>query len=193
VVLPFVEFEQELWDRDFQRLTLLFDPGRIKRGVVPNRDLGPVLVEGRRYTLVIDREMQDAKGAPLAETFRREFSVGPAERRAVDLKRWKITAPKAGARNPVIIDFDRPLDHALLERVFRVNAATGTQSIDRGETQWRFEPSEPWKAGTHTIVIDTALEDLAGNRIGRPFDVDTINAPAERISKPTTTVTFRVR
>jgi len=54
VTLPFVELEQELWDRQQIRLTLLFDPGRIKRGVKPNVDMGPVLTEGRRYTLVID-------------------------------------------------------------------------------------------------------------------------------------------
>ena len=66
-MLPFVELEQELWNRDQTRLTLLFDPGRIKRGVKPNVDMGPVLLEGHRYTLVIDRDLKDANGAPLAK------------------------------------------------------------------------------------------------------------------------------
>ena len=35
VVLPFLEIEQELWSRDSTRLTLLLDPGRIKRGLKP--------------------------------------------------------------------------------------------------------------------------------------------------------------
>ncbi len=81
-VLPFVELDQELWNRDHTRLTLLFDPGRIKRGVKPNVDMGPVLEEGKRYTLVIDREFKDGNGAPLETAFRHEFTAGPAERRA---------------------------------------------------------------------------------------------------------------
>ena len=32
----FLLMEPELWDPDRRRLTLLFDPGRIKRGLVPN-------------------------------------------------------------------------------------------------------------------------------------------------------------
>lgn len=36
VSLPFVEIETGLWDRNQQRLTLFFHPGRIKRGVGPN-------------------------------------------------------------------------------------------------------------------------------------------------------------
>ncbi len=37
VRLPFLEIAEELWDRDGQRLTLLLDPGRVKRGLVPAR------------------------------------------------------------------------------------------------------------------------------------------------------------
>ena len=32
-----------------------------------------------------------------------------------------------------------------------------------------FEPAEAWKAGDYKLVINMALEDLAGNRIGRPL------------------------
>jgi hypothetical protein len=192
VQLPFVELEQELWDRDQKRLTLLFDPGRIKRGVKPNVDMGPVLAEGKRYTLVVDRELRDGHGVPLAETFRREFSVGPAERRGIEPQQWKITAPKSGTRDPLIVDFGRPLDYALLQDVFQVMGVPGTMSIGSGETRWSFQPAQAWKPGNHTLVIDMALEDLAGNRIGRPFDVDTIDNPTQRISKPTTLLPFRI-
>jgi hypothetical protein len=191
-VLPFVELDQELWNRDHTRLTLLFDPGRIKRGVKPNVDMGPVLEEGRRYTLVIDREFKDGHGAPLEAPFRHEFSAGPAERRGIDPKSWKITAPAAATANPLVIDFDRPLDYALLQDVFQISGVAGSVSLGPGETQWRFQPAQPWKAGQYSLVIDMALEDLAGNRIGRPFDVDTLTSPAERISNPTTSLTFRI-
>ena len=192
-VLPFVELDQELWNRDFTRLTLLFDPGRIKRGVKPNLDMGPVLVEGKGYTLVIDRELKDGNSLPLAETFRHEFLAGPAERRGVDPKQWKIVEPRQGTTDPLVIDFDRPLDYALLGDVFEVLGVSGSASIGPDEAHWSFQPTQPWKPGDHTLIIDMALEDLAGNRIGRPFDVDTFARPAERISSQKTTVTFRVQ
>ena len=56
VAMPFLELEQELWDLTAQRLTVFFDPGRIKREVLPNEEIGPSIVAGRKYTLVIDRE-----------------------------------------------------------------------------------------------------------------------------------------
>jgi hypothetical protein len=189
--LPFVG--QELWNPDQTRLTLIFDPGRIKRGVKPNVDLGPILVEGRRYTLIIDRELKDANGAPLAETFRHEFAAGASERRGVDLKFWKLSEPKAGTLEPLVIDFDRPLDYALLQDVFQIPGVAGSVSLGPGETQWRFQPAQPWKPGEHSLVIDMALEDLAGNRIGRPFDVDTMVNPVARITATTTSLAFRVR
>ena len=188
--LPFVG--QELWNRDYTRLTLIFDPGRIKRGVKPNVDLGPVLVEGKRYTLIIDREFKDVNGRPMAEPYRHEFAVGADERRALDTGLWKLSKPKAGTRDPLVIRFDRPLDYALLSDVFQIPGVSGSATPGAGEIEWRFQPMQPWTAGEYQVVVDVALEDLAGNRIGRPFDVDTMTNPAERINKQSTSLTFRI-
>jgi hypothetical protein len=65
--------------------------------------------------------------------------------------------------------------------------------VEQNETRWRFVPSQPWKAGRYELVIDMTLEDLAGNRIGRPFDVDLFDRVTERITKDTTTLPFQVR
>ncbi len=46
VDLPFLEIDQELWDPEHRRLTILFDPGRIKRGVLPREADGTALVPG---------------------------------------------------------------------------------------------------------------------------------------------------
>jgi len=188
--LPFVG--QELWNRDNTRLTLIFDPGRIKRGVKPNVDLGPVLVEGKRYTLIIDREFKDVNGRLMAEPFRHEFAVGADERQAVDTALWKVSQPKAGTRDPLVIRFDRPLDYALLSDAFQIPGVSGMTTIGLGETEWRFQPTQPWRAGEHQVVIDMALEDLAGNRIGRAFDVDTMTNPTERITRQSTSLSFRI-
>ena len=51
VDLPFLELGEELWDPEGRRLTLLFDPGRIKRGLKPREDAGQILQPGKRYAL----------------------------------------------------------------------------------------------------------------------------------------------
>ena len=78
--------------------------------------MGPVLVEGKHYTLIVDREMKDGNGNPLNEAFRHDFAAGPAERRAIDPKIWKISEPRSGTAEPLVITFDRPLDYALPRR-----------------------------------------------------------------------------
>jgi len=183
VPLAFLEIDQELWDRSNQRLTVLFDPGRIKRGVAPDRDLGPPIAEGRRYTIAVDRELLDANGRPLATRFRKQFRGGAPVRSAIDPNDWRISPPPANSVQPVAIDCPRPLDYALLEHAFTIRAASnpgavaGIGAINREETRWRFTPARKWTAGDYELTIDPALEDLAGNRITRPFEVD-LNQPA---------------
>ena len=65
-------------------------------------------------------------------------------------------------------------------------------AVDRNETQWRFVPAGPWKPGGYELVVDTAIEDLAGNRIGRAFDIDTFEPVSERVIRKTVSLPFRV-
>jgi len=69
---------QELWDPSFRRLTMTFDPGRIKRGLTSNRTIGPPITEGRHYALVIDRAWPDARGVAMAEGFKKNLHRRPA-------------------------------------------------------------------------------------------------------------------
>ena len=77
---PFLELGEEMWDRTGRRLTLLIDPGRIKRGLKPREDVGPVFEAGGRYTLVVDRTWKDANRQPLAEEFRKTYRIAPPRR-----------------------------------------------------------------------------------------------------------------
>src|SRR5262249_16285899 len=79
----FLELNEELWDPEMRRLTLLFHPGRVKKGLQPREELGPILEEGKSYTLVIDSKWTDAKGNPLKESFRKAFKVTAAEEQVV--------------------------------------------------------------------------------------------------------------
>ena len=55
----------------------------------------------------------------------------------------------------------------------------GEISINSQTTRWTFIPSKPWSLFHHTIKVHTLLEALAGNNVGKPFEVDTF-APVQR-------------
>jgi hypothetical protein len=188
---------QELWDPSFQRLTLTFDPGRIKRGLVSNETMGQPMTEGKRYTLVIDRAWKDARGVPLVEGFRKSFRAGPANRTPPDPKQWRVTPPRAGTTDALVVDFPTPMNYALLQRTLRVAATrgvvAGSGAVALKETRWRFTPREPWAPGAYQLIVDTALEDLAGNHIGQPFDLDVFDRVTEHITSQTTSLSFAIR
>jgi hypothetical protein len=188
---------QELWDPKVQRLTVIFDPGRIKRGLRSNEKMGPPIAEGKRYTLVIDREWKDARGVPMVESFRKTFRGGPEDRQPPDPKQWRIGSPKAGTSAGLVVTFPEPMDYALLQRMIQVSDGRGridgTVTVDRNETQWSFTPRDAWKPGAYRLVVDTAIEDLAGNHIGQPFDVDVFERVTERITTQTISLPFDIR
>lgn len=187
---------QELWDPQNRRLTMTFDPGRIKRDLTSNRAMGPPITEGRRYTILIDREWRDANGAPMVQPFKKVFRGGPAVRQPPDPKSWKLTAPPAGNRTPLIVGFGRPMNYTLLQRMLKVTDARGQISgiveVGKQETEWRFVPVQPWTPGQYQLVVDNGLEDLAGNKIGQPFDIDVFDKVTERIVTTTSSVPFEV-
>jgi hypothetical protein len=197
VDIPFLELEQELWDQNNQRLTVLFDPGRIKRGLVPTNSIGPAVVEGKHYRLVIDADWHDARGVRLVEGFAKEFRGGPAVRVAAEPGHWRVTAPKAGTNEPLVIVFPRPMDYVLLQRMIGIfdshGEIAGKIAVDRNETEWRFTPREAWKPGSYRITADNTLEDISGNHLDRPFDVDVFETVTKRIATTTTSLPFTIR
>ena len=198
VDLPFLELTEELWNPAGDRFTLLFSPGRIKRGLEPNREMGPPLMAGRRYTLVIDSTWQDGHGQPLAHEFRRSFQAIPDERRPVDLKTWHVIGPPPDGRQPLEAIFPRPMNRALLDRMIEVidgsgHRVEGAITVDRDEQRWQFTPASPWKRGVYHLRVDTALEDLAGNKVDQPFDVDVFERVEKSVRTETKTLAFTVR
>jgi hypothetical protein len=174
VLLP---MDPELWDPERRRLTLLLDPGRIKRGLAPNREAGYPLVEGSRISVRVERTFRDAYGHPLQAAAERRYTVGPPVRKRVDPARWRYRRPAAGSLEPLLVGFDRPLDRALLEHCLSVvdEAAApviGRRSIGGGERWWRFAPTSPWRPARYRLDVDCRLEDLAGNSVNRVFDRD---------------------
>jgi hypothetical protein len=192
---PFVEVEPELWDPSGTRLTILFDPGRLKRGLVDNETAGPPLTSGRTVTIEVDPSGRDASGAPLAEKFSRTIRVADAVRSPVDVKRWRVESP-ASKGDDLIIAFDRPLDHAIAPRAISVklggSPVTGKIALEENETRLRFTPHSPWAPGRYAIRVDGVIEDLAGNRLGKLFDVDTSDPSQARSATPFAEIAFEI-
>jgi hypothetical protein len=178
----FLPLDVDLWDPDHMRYTVFFDPGRVKRGIRPNVELGRALEAGRSYAVVIDRNWRDARGQPLAATYRYEFRAGASEERALDVRDWRVTPPAAHGRGQLQVAFPWPLDHGLLQRAIGVRTSDGAPvagAVTPGyaERTWTFTPAEPWRAGQYQLVVLTLLEDPAGNRVGRAFEVEMLSAP----------------
>ena len=179
-----LEMPPELWDRERRRLTVLLEPGRIKRGLQPNLRAGPPLREHETVALVVASTIRDATGARLPAPFRRVYSVGPAIRSRVDPGRWDVRWPESPVE-PLVVVFDRPLDRALVDACLTVVdgrglPVPGLPSLDDGARTWTFSPPAGDPAGTTTgraplpwkLRIATRLEDLAGNSVRRVFDRD---------------------
>ena len=197
VQLPFLELDEELWDREYRRLTVLFDPGRIKRDLVPNREIGPPLKQGGLYTLVVDAAWPDAKNVPLKQGREKKFSAGPPDRTPLDTATWNLTAPLPDTSEPLFVDFPEPIDAALLLHFIDVIAANGEAVpgrviLDREEKRWIFTPAKPWIAGSYSLDIVGTLEDLAGNKIGKAFDVDSFDRVDQRITTTSYKLPFNV-
>jgi hypothetical protein len=174
---PFLELSEELWNPQMTRFTLFFEPGRVKEGLVPRAEMGPALVKGRSYTLVVDGEWRDGEGRAMVESAKKTFRVVAADHGQPDPSRWLINSPVAGTKEELTISFDEPLDHAMLGRVLAVRDADGrelpgTVAIDEHEQRWVFTPLLPWQRGRHAVMVASILEDMAGNSIGRAFEVD---------------------
>jgi hypothetical protein len=188
VPIPFLPLQADFWNAEHTRYTLFFDPGRVKQGILPNQQLGRPLEAGREYTLEISADWHDAHAQPLALSYRRRFRVGHAAARPLSMADWRIAPPGAGTREPLVVTFPAPLDHGLLARALTLETSGGRSIdgdvvLDAGDTRWAFRPRVLWDAGDYRLAALSILEDPAGNRIGRAFEVDmtksTADSPAE--------------
>ena len=194
VVLP---LDTELWNAERTRYTVILDPGRVKKDILPNRRMGRPLHNGEGITVVVKQDWLDASGTPLVSEFKHRYRVAAADEQPLHTADWHIAPPAAGTRDPVTVTFPKPLDYGLLQRSLSVSRGSttlaGDPQIANGETRWAFVPRSEWQRGPYTLTILPILEDLAGNRIGRAFEVRSKGDAVPAASSAPVSVPFIVR
>jgi hypothetical protein len=165
----------ELWDRAMRRLTVLLDPGRLKRWVGPNVALGLPLKTGHHYILEIGSGMIDLHGRPLREPFRKHFVAGDPVREPIAVRKWRLHRPAAGSRQVLVLTFANSLDWALPFETIRIESEDGLLidgqiQVDHCETRWSLTPALPWVGGVYRVTVSSRLEDVCGNTPTGAFD-----------------------
>ncbi|HQZ29146.1 MAG: hypothetical protein KA250_03365 [Verrucomicrobiales bacterium] len=173
--------EVELWDETFTRMTLWFHPGRQKPGVNLNVEIGPILEEGKRYRLEISSAWKSETGETLFPNgHHHPFSAGPADNDSPNPAQWKIESAPTGERIP--IKPGETLDVFSFQKRVTLVKRSDPQTALPCRIEFRPEsflltPKERLAPGDYTLVIDPRLEDLAGNSIARPFNLDLEKQP----------------
>jgi hypothetical protein len=181
----FLDTVEELWNPITTRLTILLDPGRVKKGLRAHQELGRALGVGETYRLVIDPAWLDAQGNRLASGFIKQFTVIAEDATPPNPETWQLVPPQAETRSPLEIQFPEPLDHALLSIFIHIEddqgkRISGEVTLLNQETVWQFHPDQSWSHGHYRLWIDSRLEDLAGNNLHGLFD----RPMGERLASP---------
>ncbi|HMF70842.1 MAG TPA: hypothetical protein VK616_05185 [Flavitalea sp.] len=194
----FLDLQPELWNPERNVLTLWFDPGRIKRDLIPNLRLGNPLKKGEVYTLIVSTTWKDVQGLPLRNSYIRKFIVTSRDSISPDPSLWHLQLPLAGSRSPLKINFKESLDYFLLQEVISIvddkeNVVAGAFRVTGKEQGLEFHPAQKWRAGLYRLKTASHLEDLAGNNLERLFEHDN-SPPAKegKASKTTGVVVFGI-
>jgi hypothetical protein len=108
----------------------------------------------------------------------------PTDLEPLDTAHWRVQPPPAGGRNGLVVTFPEPLDHGLLMRALGVTRdgkeVEGEVAVDQLETRYQL------------LALDI-LEDVAGNQIGRAFEVDNFESVDKGPNPQTITIPFLVK
>ncbi len=176
----FLDLQPELWNESLTQLTVWLDPGRIKRDLIPNLEMGAPLENNQEYELRVSFGWKAQNGLGLEKGISKSFIVTTRDSISPNPNEWLITLPKANSKSGLKIDFFEALDYSLLQEVFTLKTEDGKRisgiwELGFEEKSITFSPKENWQTGNYTIQIESRLEDLAGNNLNRLFEIDLEN------------------
>ncbi len=158
----FLDSKFNLWSPDGIRLTVLFDPGRVKIGLLAHKAMGRALSAGKDYTLVLDTELNDADGCPMSSPYQKKFHAIKADFQKPDIEQWHLEIPESHTKNALTVTLNGAHDHVSLAYRLRVkdsngNIVKGRIDLANNEQKWLFVPNQIWQGEDYTLVIDPTL------------------------------------
>ncbi|MCC1484636.1 hypothetical protein [Winogradskyella immobilis] len=177
----FLELNTELWNKEHTRLTLWLDPGRIKTDLIPNKEKGLPILKGNEYTLTIDSNWGDAQGNTLGKPYQKTFNVVERDVKMLHIEDWELLVNL----DVLTVHFKEPLDGVLASKSFHIensnkDIVSGDFRLINQEQTLKFQPEHPFALGEYTLVVQSKLEDLAGNNLNHPFDKDLTQTNSEK-------------
>lgn len=167
----------EIYYEEGHGLSLLLHPGRVKRGMLARKVLGPIFREGQSYRLLISAKVRNIYGKPLGRALHKDFIIGPPDYKFVQ-PRWSIQFPrKAKTKQNLILTFRESLDHASILKGVKIldeeeKEVVGNWRLHKkNKESYRFEPREKWAKKQYSILFTSLLTDLAGNSLNRLFEI----------------------
>ena len=124
-----------------------------------------------------NQSFQSRLGFSLSSVYEKRIVVAAPEREKLSIQEWRIIAPDASSKTPLVLQFPKALDHALALKYIVVtdsfnNVMQGKTMMEDDDRTWVFYPDKPWTGGNYALQISPYLEDPAGNNFNNPFDVD---------------------
>lgn len=193
-----LHLENALISEDQKLLTVWIDPGRQKRGLIPNQQLGAVFEEGKEYSLIITQNIKDQEGIPLEQNKIHTFSIVGTDRKQPNIDSWKINVPNAGTTTELTLDLKESMDYgSSIHRIMVLNPdkkkVIGDLTLINNESIWVLKPDTPWTIGEYEIVIDSSIEDVAGNNLNRLFDSEIEDKTTQNTNKAFYYLTFSIK
>ncbi|WP_109300871.1 hypothetical protein [Aquimarina sp. AU474] len=160
---------------DGKLLTIWVEPGRQKRDLIPNKQLGAVFETGKSYTLWIQKTLKNKDGTPMQNDYVHYFEIEKADRKQPEITTWTVDTPMPNSISDLTVHCNESLDygsiiHSLAIQDKNGKEVMGTWTLQNAETILSFTPLLPWIADTYKIICNSRIEDLAGNNLERMFD-----------------------
>ena len=154
------------------------------------------ILNGNGYSLTVKKELKSAKGVMMTADYVKNFEVTVRDNQKPDIGRWELQLPTNGTAQELSINLNETLDALLLLETISIyykdQEIKGEFNLSNTETMLRFRPYQNWEAGEYTIIIDSILEDLAGNNLNRLFDNDIHTESHESTESPYKSTSFRI-
>lgn len=173
----FLPSRYEYWNKERTKLTMIFDPGRVKTGLRAHQQMGGrALKPGNTYTLTIGSCWKAMNGRPLKRLVSKTFTVTEEIIETIAVQDWKLEKPAPYSQGPLTLGFGRPLDHINARSFIKIideygHLVVGKVWLSQEEARWHFQPTYPWMPGKYQVVVNKKLEDVCGNNLIHGFDV----------------------